>query len=110
MKKVAILGSTGVIGSKALEVVADYPDEFQVISLATGHDSEKFKAQIKEFKPKVTVIGEENLIKAVSEPEIDLVIVAVVGKVGIGPTLATIKAKKMLAWRLRRRWFWQESR
>ena len=94
MKKVAILGSTGVIGSKALEVVRDYPDEFQVISLAAGHDSEKFKAQIKEFKPKVTVIGEENLIKAVSEPEIDLVIVAVVEKVGIGPTLAAIKAKK----------------
>ncbi|MCX6817067.1 MAG: 1-deoxy-D-xylulose-5-phosphate reductoisomerase [Candidatus Beckwithbacteria bacterium] len=94
MKKIAVLGSTGVIGSKALEVVRDYPEEFKVVSLAAGHESEKFKAQIKEFKPEVTAIGKEGLVKAVSHPEIDLVIVAVVGTAGIKPTLGAIKLKK----------------
>lgn len=94
MKKIAILGSTGVIGSKALEIVRDYPEEFEVVSLAAGHDSEKFKDQVKEFKPKIVGIGEQELIKAASDPEIDLVIVAVVGKAGIKPTLAAIKQGK----------------
>lgn len=94
MKNIAILGSTGVLGSKALEIVRDYPQEFKVISLACGHESEKFKAQIKEFKPKVTAVGETDLVKAVSGREIDLVIMAVVGKVGVRPTLEAIKLGK----------------
>ena len=94
MKRLAILGSTGVIGSKALEVVRDYPDEFKVISLACGHESEKFREQVKEFKPKIAAVGEEELAEAVRQPEVDLVIVAVVGRAGIAPTVAAIKAGK----------------
>jgi len=94
MKKIAILGSTGVIGSKVLDVVRDYPKEFKVISLTCGHESEKFNEQIKEFKPEIAVVGEEDLVKAVSHPAIDLVIVAVVGTAGIKATLAAIKQKK----------------
>lgn len=97
MKRLAILGSTGVIGSKALEVVRDYPDEFKVISLACGHESEKFQKQIKEFKPKIAAVGEEELVKAARQPEVDLVIVAVVGLAGIKPTLAAIRAGKDVA-------------
>lgn len=93
MKKIAILGSTGVIGSKALEVVRDYPGEFEVMSLAAGHESEKLKEQVQEFKPKIVGIGEEELMKVVTK-EIDLVIVAVVGKAGIEPTLKAIELKK----------------
>jgi len=97
MKRLAILGSTGVIGSKALEVVRDYPDEFKVISLACGHESEKFREQVKEFKPKIAAVGEEELAEAVRQPEVDLVIVAVVGRAGIAPTVAAIKAGKNVA-------------
>lgn len=94
MKRLAILGSTGVIGSKALEVARDYPDEFRVVSLAAGHDSEKFQQQVKEFKPKVTAVGEGELVKAATAAGADLVIVAVVGTAGIKPALAAIEAKK----------------
>jgi len=97
MKKLAILGSTGVIGSKALEVVRDYPDEFKIISLACGHESEKFQKQIKEFKPKTAVVGSEKLAEAATEDQVDLVIVAVVGIAGIAPTLAAIRAGKDVA-------------
>ena len=97
MKKIAILGSTGVIGSKALEVVRDYPKDFKVISLACGHESEKFQKQIKEFKPKVAVVGSEKLVEAATEDQVDLVVVAVVGMAGIEPTLAAIRAGKNIA-------------
>jgi 1-deoxy-D-xylulose-5-phosphate reductoisomerase len=93
MKKVAILGSTGVIGSKALEVVRDYPEEFKVVSLAAGHDSKELQEQIREFKPKMIGIGSQGLMKAITQ-EIDLAIVAVVGKAGIAPTLKAIALKK----------------
>ncbi|MFH0942684.1 MAG: 1-deoxy-D-xylulose-5-phosphate reductoisomerase [Candidatus Beckwithbacteria bacterium] len=92
MKRLAILGSTGVLGSKALEVVKDYREEFKVVSLVAGHRSEKFKAQVGEFKPGFSGVGTEALVKAVTGA--DLVIVAVVGKAGIAPTLAALKAGK----------------
>lgn len=94
MKKIAILGSTGVIGSKALEVVRDHPEEFKVVSIAAGHKSPQLKAQVKEFNPKIVGIGEKGLMDAVDDHEIDLVIVSVVGGVGIEPTLAAIRAGK----------------
>ena len=86
-----------MIGSKALEVVRDYPDEFKVISLASGHESEKFKEQVKEFQPKIAAVREEELGEAARQAEVDLVIVAVVGTAGITPTLAAIRARKDVA-------------
>ena len=50
MKKIAILGSTGKVGSQALEVIRSYPKEFQVIGLACGHQSDKFRKQIKNYE------------------------------------------------------------
>jgi 1-deoxy-D-xylulose-5-phosphate reductoisomerase len=94
MKKIVILGSTGVIGSKALEVVRDYPQEFRVVGLAAGHNSNKFKAQVREFKPKVAAVGEAKLVRAATVRGAELVIVAVVGTAGIKPTLAAIKKGK----------------
>lgn len=94
MKKIVILGSTGIIGSKALEVVRDYPNEFQVVGLAAGHESEKFKDQIREFKPKIIGIGENELVKVATIKEAELVIVAVVGRAGIKSTLEAIKLGK----------------
>jgi len=94
MKTIAILGSTGVLGTKALEVVRDYPGDFKVISLVTGHEGEKFEAQIREFKPEYSGVGTGALVKAVEG--VDLVIVAVVGRVGIEPTLAALKMGKIV--------------
>jgi len=95
MKKVVVLGSTGAVGSKALEVVRDYPDRFQVVGLAAGHESDKLNQQIQEFKPKIVGIGAEGAVRAVIK-EADLVIVAVVGKAGIRPTLKAIELKKQV--------------
>lgn len=101
MKKIAILGSTGKIGSQALEVVKSYPKEFQVIGLACGHQSKKFDQQVKEFKPKITAVaekdGEQGIIKVATHPEVEMVVVAVVGMAGLAPTLAAIKAGKDIA-------------
>lgn len=101
MKKIAILGSTGKIGSQALEVIRSYPQEFEVIGLACGHLSEKFKEQVREFKPKITAVaekdGEEGIIKVAAHPEAEMIVVAVVGVAGLAPTLAAIRARKDIA-------------
>ncbi len=101
MKKIAILGSTGKIGAQALEVIRHYSAEFKVVGLACGHQSKKFNQQVKEFKPKITAVaekdGEQGVIKTAIHPEVELVIMAVVGMAGLKPTLAAIKAKKNIA-------------
>ncbi len=101
MKGLAVLGSTGVVGSLALEVVRDYPKDFRIISLVGRRDSEKLRDQERKFKPRVVVAtekdGEEAMIKAVEHPEVDLVVVAVVGMAGLKPTLAAIKTGKDVA-------------
>lgn len=101
MKKIAILGSTGKIGSQALEVIRSYPQEFKVVGLACQHQSKLFSQQVKEFKPKITAIseveGEEKLIKIAVHPEVDLLVVAVVGLAGLMPTLKAIEAGKDIA-------------
>jgi len=101
MKGLAVLGSTGVVGSLALEVVRDYPKDFKIISLVGRRDSKKLRDQVREFKPKIVVAtekdGEEAMIKAVEHSEVDLVVVAVVGMAGLRPILAAIKAGKDVA-------------
>ncbi|MFH1280682.1 MAG: 1-deoxy-D-xylulose-5-phosphate reductoisomerase [Candidatus Beckwithbacteria bacterium] len=101
MKGLAVLGSSGVVGSLALEVVKDFPNDFKVVSLVSKKGTSKFKKQIKEFKPKIEVVtdrdGEEAMIKAVEDKEVDLVVVAVVGMAGLKPCLAAIEAGKDIA-------------
>ncbi|MBL7159545.1 1-deoxy-D-xylulose-5-phosphate reductoisomerase [Candidatus Microgenomates bacterium] len=100
-KKIAILGSTGQVGSQALEVVKSYPQEFEVVGLACGHQSAKFNQQVKKFKPQIIAIaqkdGEKGVIKVATHPEVEMVVVAVVGLAGLAPTLAAIKAGKNIA-------------
>lgn len=101
LRKVSILGSTGQIGTQALEVIRSYQEKFEVIGLACGHQSAKFNEQVAEFKPKITAIsqedGEEKLIQVAIHPEVDLVIVAVVGMAGLLPTLKAIQHGKDIA-------------
>ena len=59
MKKIAILGSTGSIGTQTLDVVREHSDELQVVALAAGTNKERLKEQIKEFHPKLVSLSDE---------------------------------------------------
>ncbi len=118
-KKVVILGSTGSIGKSALQVIKDCRDRFEVFGLSAHKNFELIRCQIKEYKPKVVVLTEEDtyekvkkefpdnkikiyfsadgINKMVSFPEADLVINAIVGSAGLLPSLATLQAGKTLA-------------
>ena len=63
MKKISILGSTGSIGTQALDVVRNLPDEFSVEVLAANSNVELFAKQVEEFKPKLAVLADENAYK-----------------------------------------------
>ncbi|WP_029283486.1 1-deoxy-D-xylulose-5-phosphate reductoisomerase [Pedobacter sp. R20-19] len=119
MKYITILGSTGSIGTQALEVVRDNPSIFKVSVLSALKNSELLVQQAKEFKPEVVVIcdenqyqtvkdalsslnikvlaGEESLSEVASYPQSDIVLTALMGSVGLKPTIAAIKAGKNIA-------------
>ncbi len=119
MKKIAILGSTGSIGTQTLEVVREHPDELCVTALAAGHNKEKLKEQIKEFHPAVVSLseeqkakelreelsgepvevlwGKEGLLAVAAEPSSDILVTAVVGMMGILPTMEAIRCGKDIA-------------
>jgi len=116
MKKVAILGSTGSIGTQTLDYIRTYPDKFEVISLSAGNNIELLKTQIKEFNPKFISIlnqsdiprikkefpridihsGEQSLLEAVQQ-DVDIVLVAISGISALMPTLKAIECGKDIA-------------
>ena len=118
MKKVAILGSTGSIGTQTLEIIRDNGD-IQAVALAAGQNVELMEAQIREFHPLIAgmwsedaakelrqrvsdlpvkiVSGMEGLLEIASMKESDIVVTAVVGMIGIRPTIAAIESKKTIA-------------
>lgn len=119
MKKIAILGSTGSIGTQTLDVVREHSDELLVVALAAGSNKERLKEQIKEFHPKLVslsdekkaqelkeelageqvevVCGMEGLIEVAGADSADVVVTAVVGMMGILPTMEAIKKGKDIA-------------
>ncbi len=101
MKRIAILGSTGQIGTQALEVISHHPDELSVVSLVCNNPSKLFLEQVKKFSPKHAIAasrdGDEAVVAATIDPEVDLVIVAVVGTAGVLPTLEAIRHNKTIA-------------
>jgi len=118
MRKISLLGSTGSIGKSTLEVVTQHPEEFQVVAMAAGENIELLAEQIHIFKPKVVSVGnersipilrerlgdseteivwgEEGLLQVAAYPEADFVMTAIVGSVGVAPTLAAIEAGKTI--------------
>lgn len=118
MKKIAILGSTGSIGTQTLDVVRNNKD-LEVVSLVAGSNIDLMEQQIKEFHPKMVSIwdekkalelkkrlqgvpvevlsGMEGMIACAVEAEVEIVVAAVVGMIGITPTIAAIKAGKDIA-------------
>ena len=107
-KKISILGSTGSIGTQALEVIEKLSDKFEIVALSGGSNVELLKQQALKFKPQYICIGEpvqrnicidgvkvlygeEGLGRICSDTQNDIILVAVSGKVGLKPTLKAIE-------------------
>jgi 1-deoxy-D-xylulose-5-phosphate reductoisomerase len=96
-RDVVILGSTGSIGTQALDLVRANPDRFRVVALtAGGSNKELFEAQVAEFKPMLSGLGEEASVEAAVQPA-DVVLNGITGAVGLRPTLAALEAGNTLA-------------
>ncbi|GAA4806772.1 1-deoxy-D-xylulose-5-phosphate reductoisomerase [Nocardioides caeni] len=97
MKDVVILGSTGSIGTQALDLVRANPDRFRVVGLtAGGGNRELFEQQVAEFSPTFHGLGEEASVEAAGRP-CDVVLNGITGAVGLRPTLAALDAGTTLA-------------
>ena len=118
MKKIAILGSTGSIGTQTLEIVRQNGD-LQVAALAAGSNVERMEQQIREFKPSVAAMwseeacrdlkvraadtgvriccGMEGLLEIAAMEEAEVLVTAIVGMIGIKPTIEAIKSGKTIA-------------
>ena len=112
VKGLAILGSTGSIGTQTLDVVRSFPGDFRVVALAAHRSLSLLEAQVKEFSPRlVSCEGtdeekaallsngcvESTMEDMARDPEVDLVVTATVGDVALGPTIAAIEARKSIA-------------
>ena len=118
MKKISILGSTGSIGTQTLDVVRNNPD-LKITALAAGRNTDILEEQIREFRPRVAAVwkeedaadlrvrlkdtdvrilsGMDGLIEVSAEPEADITVTAIVGMIGIRPTIEAIRAGKNIA-------------
>ncbi len=97
MRRVIILGSTGSIGTQALEVIEANPDRFKVVGLAAGQNGSLLAEQATKFGVKDAVQGAEAATRLVEEIDADVVINGITGSIGLAPTLATLKTGKTLA-------------
>lgn len=97
MRRVIILGSTGSIGTQALEVIAANPDRFEVVGLAAGQNTDLLEQQKSAFKVTNAVQGAEAATKLVEDTDADVVINGITGSIGLAPTLATLNTGKTLA-------------
>lgn len=117
-KNIALLGSTGSIGENSLDVISRYPEHFRALYLTAGHNTKKLAEQARRFRPRAVVIadqtrypalkkeladicrveaGMEGILKIVADPEVDVVLNALVGAVGMQPTFHAIQAGKNIA-------------
>ncbi len=113
MKNIAILGSTGSIGTQTLDIVQRFPNMFNIISLVAHRNVQLLRDQIKKFQPEFVVVsddrkaaslskeidikvftGEENIVRAATDNRVDMVINSLVGKSGLLPTIEAIKLGK----------------
>ena len=119
MKKIAILGSTGSIGTQTLDVIRAHSDELEVVALAAGSNKERLKEQIREFHPELVSLSDEKKAQELKEElageavevvcgmdglnevagidSADVVVTAVVGMMGILPTMEAIRKGKDIA-------------
>lgn len=119
MNKIVLLGSTGSIGTQTLDIVRNYASDLQIVALAAGSNVSLMEQQIREFQPKKVVMwsevaakelkekvadlsvevltGMEGLLEIVTMKEADTVVTAIVGMIGIRPTIAAIESGKTIA-------------
>lgn len=118
MKTISVLGSTGSIGTQTLDVARHHKD-LRVCALTAGRNAEKLEEQIREFRPRLAALADEadaadlrvrvrdldvkvlggmdGLIEAATAAEADMTVTAIVGMIGIRPTIAAIRAGKDIA-------------
>jgi len=115
MTRIALLGSTGSIGTQTLDIVDWFPDRLEVVALTARSDAETLRGQVERYRPKLAALsdpapgtqldtsagrirtGADALIEAATLPEADLVIISVVGTAGLAPALAALEAGKNVA-------------
>lgn len=97
MRRVIVLGSTGSIGTQALDVIRANPERFELVGLAAGSDVEGMSAQASEFGVEHTALGAAEAEQLVRDVEADVVLNGITGSVGLGPTLAALGAGRTLA-------------
>ena len=108
MRRIIVLGSTGSIGRQTLDIVRAFPDDFEVVGLAAGNNTELLTEQVAEFRPRYiwcnappAPLPSGTTMMPMAEmatlPEVDQVMVALMGAVGLSPTLEALKAGKQVA-------------
>ena len=99
MRRVIILGSTGSIGTQAIEVIDKNPDKFQVVGLAAGNNKDLLARQREHFSlpESKAVLGAEAATKLVEDTDADVVLNGITGSIGLLPTLAALRTGKSLA-------------
>lgn len=97
MRRVLILGSTGSIGTQALDVVRAHPRRFEVVGLAAGSDRATLEEQAAQFGVEHTALGAVEAEQLVRDVEADVVLNGITGSVGLGPTLAALETGRTLA-------------
>ncbi|WP_104132357.1 1-deoxy-D-xylulose-5-phosphate reductoisomerase [Cryobacterium sp. M91] len=97
MRRVIILGSTGSIGTQALDVIRANPERFEVVGLSAGRNRELLEQQAADFAVDDTALGADEAEQLVRDVEADVVLNGITGSVGLGPTLAALKAGRTLA-------------
>ncbi|MFF2370212.1 1-deoxy-D-xylulose-5-phosphate reductoisomerase [Agromyces sp. NPDC058110] len=97
MRSVIILGSTGSIGTQALDVIRANPGRFEVVGLAVGSNRAALEAQAAEFGVEHTAVGIDEAVQLVRDVAADVVLNGITGSVGLGPTLATLERGTTLA-------------
>jgi 1-deoxy-D-xylulose-5-phosphate reductoisomerase len=112
-RNVAVLGSTGSIGRQTLDIAAQFSDRVRVVALAAGSNARLLSEQAKSFRPRVVgmervtsgldagaaevVEGEAGMVAMASDSEVDLVVVGTSGRAGLMPTIAALRAGKLVA-------------
>lgn len=119
MKRIAILGSTGSIGTQALDVIAQHPDEFEAYALTAYNNASLLIEQARKYRPEIVVVaneqhyetvrealsdlplkvyaGSDALCQVVQDDGVDMVLGSMVGFAGLKPTISAIKANKIIA-------------
>jgi 1-deoxy-D-xylulose-5-phosphate reductoisomerase len=118
LKKISLLGATGSIGTQTLDIIKEHPDQFELVAMSVGKNIAKAREIAEEFKPLILSVqekedaeklmsvltsktkvywGEKGIVEAACQHDADIVVNAVLGSVGLYPTLQAIEAGKTIA-------------